>query len=145
MALAGALRHLVHVVAGFTNASRWPDSDYRSTQMSYDLRLRLHGLIERLAKTNTYVLTPEGLRVAVFYTKLHSGLLGPLLEADQPPHPSNCGAPCERSNTSSRTTSVQRVSGLPPETCHKDQRLEDQEDLGNLRCSFTRENAFDHH
>ena len=62
MALAGALRHLVHVVAGFTNASRWPDSDYRSTQMSYDLRLRLHGLIERLAKTNTYVLTPEGLR-----------------------------------------------------------------------------------
>ena len=56
--------------------------------MSYDLRrLRLHGLIERAAGTNTYTLTPEGIRVAVFYTKVRSRLLGPLLEADQPPAP----------------------------------------------------------
>lgn len=35
--------------------------------MTYDLRrLRLHGLIERLPRSNTYVLTPEGVRVAVF-------------------------------------------------------------------------------
>ena len=56
--------------------------------MSYDLRrLRLHGLIERQGRTNSYALTPEGLRVAVFYTKLQARLLRPLLAADQPPAP----------------------------------------------------------
>ncbi len=56
--------------------------------MSYDLRrLRLHGLIERAPGTNSYALTPEGIRVAVFYTKVRARLLGPLLEADQPPAP----------------------------------------------------------
>jgi hypothetical protein len=56
--------------------------------MSYDLRrLRLHGLIERSPGTNYYALTSEGIRVAVFYTKLHGRLLRPLLEADQPPAP----------------------------------------------------------
>jgi hypothetical protein len=56
--------------------------------MSYDLRrLRLHGLIQRLPGSNTYVLTPEGIRVAVFYTKLQDRLLRPLLEADKPPAP----------------------------------------------------------
>jgi hypothetical protein len=54
--------------------------------MSYDLRrLRLHGLIQRLPHSNTYQLTPEGIRVAVFYTKLQNRLLRPLLNADQPP------------------------------------------------------------
>jgi len=56
--------------------------------MSYDLRrLRLHGLIARVPRTNTYVVTPEGIRVAVFYTKLRDRLLGPLLEADKLPAP----------------------------------------------------------
>jgi predicted MarR family transcription regulator len=56
--------------------------------MSYDLRrLRLHGLIERTPGTNSYNLTPEGIRVAVFYTKLQSRLLQPLLDADRPPAP----------------------------------------------------------
>ena len=42
-------------------------SDYRSSQMSYDLRrLRLHGLIQRPTGTNSYTLTPDGIRVAVF-------------------------------------------------------------------------------
>jgi predicted MarR family transcription regulator len=54
--------------------------------MSYDLRrLRLHGLIQRLPHSNTYVLTPEGIRVAVFYTKLRNRLLRPLLDADKLP------------------------------------------------------------
>ena len=54
--------------------------------MTYDLRrLRLHGVIERLPGTNTYRVTPEGIRIAVFYTKLRERLLGPLLDADQPP------------------------------------------------------------
>jgi hypothetical protein len=56
--------------------------------MSYDLRrLRLHGLIQRLPHSNTYHLTAERIRVAVFYSKLQNRLLRPLLEADKPPAP----------------------------------------------------------
>ncbi len=44
--------------------------------MSYDLRrLRLHGLIERIAKTQRYRLTPSGLKTALFYTRVHNRLL----------------------------------------------------------------------
>ena len=94
MALTGALCLMVHAVAGFTNKSLRGlvagllGSDYSTSQMTYDLRrLRLHGLIARVPHTNTYVVTPEGLRVAVFYTKLQERLLRPLLGADQPPAP----------------------------------------------------------
>ena len=57
--------------------------------MTYDLRrLRVHGLIERIPRTNTYTLTPDGVRVAVFYTKIHDRVLRPLVAAgDQPPAP----------------------------------------------------------
>jgi hypothetical protein len=92
MALTGALCCMVHAVAGFTNHSLRGlvagllGTDYSTNQMTYDLRrLRLHGLIERVPHTNTYTLTAEGLRVAVFYTKLHRRLLAPLLDADSPP------------------------------------------------------------
>src|SRR5664279_6378407 len=48
-------------------------------QTGYDLaRLRLNGLIERLNGTNTYILTDDGQRVAIFYTKVHDQLLRPL-------------------------------------------------------------------
>jgi len=94
MALAGALCALVHAVVGFTNRSLCArvssllGGPYTSAQMTYDLRrLRLKGLIRRLEHTNTYVLTPDGLRVALFHTKLHDRLLGPLLAADRPPAP----------------------------------------------------------
>lgn len=92
MALAGALCLLVHAVAGFSNKSLRGlvagllGTDYTAGQMTYDLRrLRLHGLIQRLPHTNTYVLTPEGTRVALFYTKVHGRVLQPLLAADRPP------------------------------------------------------------
>jgi hypothetical protein len=49
--------------------------------------LRLHGLIQRLPHSNTYQLTSEGIRVAVFYTKLQNRLLRPLLDPNQPPAP----------------------------------------------------------
>jgi predicted MarR family transcription regulator len=52
--------------------------------MTYDLRrLRLTGLIRRSRRTHTYVLTPDGIKSAVFYTKLHNRLLRPLMAADQ--------------------------------------------------------------
>jgi predicted MarR family transcription regulator len=54
--------------------------------MSYDLtRLRRKGLIRRLPRTNTYVLTSDGTRFALFYTKVHDRLLHPLLAANAPP------------------------------------------------------------
>ena len=56
--------------------------------MSYDLaRLRINALIERREHTNTYALTPDGQRVAFFYTKVHDRLLRPLLAANRPPAP----------------------------------------------------------
>ena len=95
MALTGALCVFVHAVAGFTNKSLRGlvagllRRDYTQSQMTYDLRrLRLHGLIERIPRTNTYVLTDQGIRVAIFYTKIHSRLLRPLIAAgNQPPAP----------------------------------------------------------
>ena len=54
--------------------------------MRYNLaRLRLNGLIERQPGTNTYQLTADGQRVAIFYTKVHDRVLRPLLAADRPP------------------------------------------------------------
>jgi hypothetical protein len=56
--------------------------------MSYDLtRLRRKGLICRLPGRNTYVLTDDGTRFALFHTKLHDRLLVPLLAANAPPAP----------------------------------------------------------
>jgi hypothetical protein len=37
-----------------------------------------------LPQINTYTLTADGQRAAVFYTKLHRRLLRPLLDADKP-------------------------------------------------------------
>jgi hypothetical protein len=92
IALAGALCHVLTAVTGFTNKSLRGlvaghlGQDYTQNQMSYDLRrLRRHGLIQRLPHSNTYVLTSEGIRVAVFYTKLQNRLLRPLLDTNQPP------------------------------------------------------------
>ncbi|WP_300970678.1 hypothetical protein [Thiocapsa sp.] len=46
--------------------------------MTYDLRrLRLHGLIERIPQSHRYRVTDQGLRVALFFTKVHSRILRP--------------------------------------------------------------------
>ena len=48
-------------------------SQYTPGRITYDLRrLRLHGLIERIAKTYRYRITAKGLRTAIFYTKLYN-------------------------------------------------------------------------
>ena len=94
MALLGALCVTLNTVVGFTHRSLRAQvtgrlgSPYTRNQMSYDLaRLRGNQIIERLPHTNTYVLTADGQRVAIFYTKVHDRLLRPLLAADQPPAP----------------------------------------------------------
>jgi len=83
MALVGALCACLHVVAGFTNRSLRAQVStllgvpYSMGQMSYDLRrLRIKGLITRLPHSNTYVLTPDGQRAAIFYTKVTTGSCG---------------------------------------------------------------------
>ena len=93
-ALAGALAITAHLIGGFTNRSLRPlvagllGADYSQARCCYDLRrLKLKGLIVRLEHSNTYVLTEDGQRFAVFYTKVHNRLLRPLMAADQPPAP----------------------------------------------------------
>ena len=94
MALVGALCIALNNVVGFTNrslraqVSQLLGEAYTRNQMSYDLgRLRLNGVIERIERSNTYLLTADGQRVVIFYTKLHDRLLRPLLAADRPPAP----------------------------------------------------------
>ena len=94
MALAGALVITLSAVTGFTNRSLRAHvagllgAPYTRGQMTYDLRrLRLKGLIARQPHSNTYRLTPDGLRVALFYVKVHDRLLTPLIGADTPPAP----------------------------------------------------------
>jgi hypothetical protein len=94
VALAGALCALVHPITGSTNRSLRAQVaillgvPYSASQISYELRRpRLKGLITRLPRSNTYVLTPDGQRVAIFYTKLHSRLPRPLLAAHDSPAP----------------------------------------------------------
>jgi hypothetical protein len=91
MALTGALCLNLFAVTGVTNKSlraltaRLLGTDYNTSQMTYDLRrLRLNGLIHRIEHTHTYVLTPDGQRLAIFYTKLQERLLRPLTAANQP-------------------------------------------------------------
>jgi predicted transcriptional regulator len=63
-------------------------ANYTMNQASYDLaRLSRNGLIDRVPGKNRYHLTADGLRYAIFYTKIHDRLLRPLLAADQPPAP----------------------------------------------------------
>ncbi|MDQ7904374.1 hypothetical protein RB614_07540 [Phytohabitans sp. ZYX-F-186] len=94
MALTGALCLNLFAVTGITNNSlraltaRLLGTSYSTSQMTYDLRrLRANGLIHRIEHTHTYTLTPDGQRLAIFYTKLHNRLLRPLTAADQPQAP----------------------------------------------------------
>jgi hypothetical protein len=93
-ALAGALAITAHLIGGFTNKTLRPlvagllGEPYSQARCCYHLRrLKLKGLIVRLPHSNTYLLTEEGQRFAIFYTKVHDRLLRPLLAADQPPAP----------------------------------------------------------
>ena len=50
-------------------------------------------MIERIPGTHRYVLTADGIRVAVFYNKVHARVLRPLVAApDSRLHPSNYDA-----------------------------------------------------
>ena len=61
---------------------------YPIGRMTYDLRrLRLHGIIERLPHSHRYQLTPDGLRIALFFSRTYARLLRPKLAEIMPKAP----------------------------------------------------------
>jgi hypothetical protein len=87
-ALLEALCSTGHIFDGLTNAtlrshmSALLGVDYRASQATYDLRrLRLKGLIERIAHSNRYRITDHGRRVATLFTRLTKHVVIPALAA----------------------------------------------------------------
>jgi hypothetical protein len=120
MALAGALCSTLTGVVGFTHRSLRArvaallGTAYSAAQMSYDLtRLRRKGLIQRLPGTNTYVLTTDGVRFALFSTKVHDRLLVPLLTADTHLPHRTCARRLGSSTARSPITSARPGCRLP--------------------------------
>ena len=61
---------------------------YPVGRMTYDLRrLRLHGIIERIPRSHRYQLTPDGLRIALFFSRTYARLLRPKLAEIMPQAP----------------------------------------------------------
>jgi len=94
MALFHALTSFSHLAQGLTNHSlRRQMADllgldpaaYTPAQMSYDLRrLRLKGLIQRMANSYRYQLTPFGRHIALLFAKLDARLFRRLFVALEP-------------------------------------------------------------
>ena len=58
---------------------------YSLGRMTYDLRrLRLHGIIERIPRSHRYQLTPQGVRIALFFSRTYTRLLRPKLAQIMP-------------------------------------------------------------
>ena len=75
-------RSLRLLVAQFLGASADP---YSSAQMSYDLRrLSLKGALQKLPRQNRYVLTPQGRRWALFFTKSYARIFRPAFQMLEP-------------------------------------------------------------
>jgi hypothetical protein len=96
-AVLNAVLMFVFVARGFTNQDLRRQfavllgkraEEISPGRMSYELRrLRLHGLIERLPKTHRYRLTGEGLRTALFYTRVYTRILRPAMAPVSPAAP----------------------------------------------------------
>jgi hypothetical protein len=88
MALLAAVCSFAHVAGGITNAGLcrlmgglW-GQDYTPRKATYDLtRLRRKGFVARVGGTQTYRLTPQGRRIASFFTKLAARVVVPALTA----------------------------------------------------------------
>lgn len=75
-------RSLRPLVAGFLGAGA---DAYSSAPMSYDLRrLRLKGALIKLQGQNRYVLTPQGRRWALFFTKSYARIFRPAFQMMEP-------------------------------------------------------------
>jgi hypothetical protein len=70
---------------------------YTSARMTYDLRrLRLKGIISRLPRSNRYVLTPQGRRIALFLTKTYARIVRPGVARLDPRLPASTTDPVAR-------------------------------------------------
>lgn len=89
MAVLEAVEQYSNLVDGFTNQTLRkqvaqllgiPVAEYSPAQMQYDLsKLRAKGLVEKMPRQNTYVLTCVGFPICVLITKLRRFILEPLL------------------------------------------------------------------
>lgn len=98
-ALFGALCRFSHLPDGFRHRDLRPLvagllgrelAAYSAGAMTYDLRrLRLHGIIARIDRTQRYTLTATGVRAAFFYSTLHRRLcqVRPPSDAEDIPAP----------------------------------------------------------
>jgi hypothetical protein len=90
MALVGALCIMLNAVAGFTNRSLRAQvagllaTSYTASQMTYDPPPPTQRPDPACPRSNTYALTSDGVRVAIFYTKVYGRLLRPLLGRPPP-------------------------------------------------------------
>ena len=63
-------------------------ANYPAGKLTYDLRrLRLHAIIERIPRSHRYRLTPDGLRIALFFSRTYARLLRPRLAQIMPEAP----------------------------------------------------------
>ena len=98
--------------------------------MAYDLRrLHLAGLIHRIDHTNRYVLTPDGTRFAIFYTKLHNRLLRLSWPPGSPRHPRCSARPCTPSTSTSTNIAHARLGKAHVKTRHNFPGARDQGSL----------------
>ena len=119
MALADALANTLCAVTGITNKSLRAlmtgllGTPYTMNQASYDLaRLTRNALITRVPHRNLYALTPDGLRFAIFYTKVCDRVLRPLMAGDQPQAPPRSAPP-------SASSTAKSPGAWPPHDCQQ--------------------------
>jgi hypothetical protein len=105
-AVLSALLGFMLLARGFTNRQLrervagllgQPPESMTAGRMTYDLRrLRLHGLIARVEKSNRYLLTQRGIQVALFFTRSYARILRPGLAQITGPQWEDC-SPMRRS------------------------------------------------
>lgn len=76
------------------------EEEYTRNQVIYDIRkLRAHGLVEKIGRSNTYRLTSYGVKIALAFTLMRKRIYGPLhysLFENQPDHSIISGSRLER-------------------------------------------------
>ena len=131
MALTGALCVALTATVGFTNkslrasVSQLLGQAYSQTQMTYDLRrLRLKGLIVRVPRTNTYVLTHDGIRARCSTPSSTTDYSAPSSQHTCHPHPHNSVRPKDHRPRRQRLHHRRPARTGRLKTCHNVRSLE---------------------
>jgi hypothetical protein len=82
------------------NSFEIPEKEYSRNQVIYDIRkLRAHGIVEKIGKSNRYRLSSYGIKVALAFTLMRKRIYGPIhysLFKGQPDQNIVCGSKLER-------------------------------------------------